>query len=141
MRKTLSEALNQVRSQPCSACPYRRDVPSGVWSFDEYTKLRDYDLPTGEQPTELFACHATPDHLCSGWAQCHTSRGHEHDLLALRLHGYPEIPESAVPLFASGAEAADHGQAEIERPSDEACATAARLVRKYPRLQGDGGPE
>ena len=31
----------EVRSQPCSSCPYRKDVPSGVWAHHEYEKLRD----------------------------------------------------------------------------------------------------
>ena len=66
----------------------------------------------------------------------HSNRGHAYDLLALRLHGNPSIPEAAVPLFASGNEAADWGEADIEDPSDEALAAVARLMSKYERLQG-----
>lgn len=126
-----------VRQEPCSACPYRQDVASGVWAFHEYEKLRDYDLPTGEQPFAVFACHATPEHLCHGWTVVHTRRGHEFDLLALRVRGadYSQIPETAVPLWGSGNEAADHGQADIDEPDEQAQATVARLVRKYPRLE------
>ena len=87
----------------------------------EYEKLRDYDEPTGYQPFAVFACHATPEHLCHGWAVVHSNRGHEYDLLALRLHGNPSIPEAAVPLFDSGNEAADHGQADNEAPSVRPC--------------------
>lgn len=29
----------KCRTEPCETCPYRRDVPSGVWSADEYRKL------------------------------------------------------------------------------------------------------
>jgi hypothetical protein len=128
--------VNAVRSKPCLACPYRRDVPSGVWAHEEYEKLRAYDEPTGDQPTAIFACHATPEHLCNGWAVVHTSRGHEFDLLALRLvrGGYPEIPVSDIELWSSGDIAADHGQADIEDPSPEADATVARLLSKYTRL-------
>ena len=129
--------MSEVRSMPCSACPYRRDVPSGLWAAHEYDKLRAYDLPTGDQPFGVFACHATPEHLCNGWAICHTSRGNEYDLLALRLFGSGEIPEPVVPLFASGNEAADHGQADIEEPSDEAKAAVDKLMRKYERLRSD----
>ncbi|WP_336794377.1 DUF6283 family protein [Gordonia malaquae] len=43
--------------RPCESCPYRRDVPSGVWAESEYEKLRAYDAPTGEQPVRLFLCH------------------------------------------------------------------------------------
>lgn len=126
-----------VRSNPCSACPYRQDVPSGVWSFEEYEKLRPYDEPTHDQPFELFMCHATPEHLCSGWAVVHTSRGHEFDLLALRVRmaGYPDIPATTVALFDSGNEAADWGQQDEDDPSEEAQATVAKLLRKYERLR------
>jgi len=127
--------VTEVRSNPCSACPYRCDVPSGVWSHHEYEKLRGYDNITPDQPWAPFMCHATPEHLCSGWAVVHTSRGHEHDLLALRMIGYPDIPATTVALFPSGNEAADHGQAEIETPSTETLETVDRLLRKYPRLQ------
>ena len=120
---------------PCSSCPYRTDVPSGVWAFEEYEKLRGYDAPTGEQPFAYFACHATPEHYCNGWAIAHTTRGNEYDLLALRLQGYPEIPEPVVALFASGNDAADHGQTDVTKPSEASVTTMARLMRKYPRLR------
>lgn len=125
----------EVRSMPCSSCPYRRDVPSGVWAFEEYEKLRDYDAPTGSQPFAEFGCHATPTALCHGWAVVHSNRGREFELLALRLHGYPPIPPPGVPLFGSGEEAADHGQRDIERPTEEATTTVDRLLRKYERLR------
>lgn len=127
--------MSEIRSNPCSACPYRCDVPSGVWAADEYDKLRSYDNPTGDQPFAVFACHATPEHLCNGWAVVHSNRGHEYDLLALRLHGDPPIPETTVELWASGNIAADHGQADIAHPTVEARQTAARLTRKFPRLR------
>ena len=128
--------MSTIRSQPCSACPYRSDVPSGIWAFEEYEKLRRYDAPTSEQPIAAFSCHATPEHLCHGWAVVHSSRGHEHDLLALRIVGSPEIRASSVELFASGNAAADHGQRDVENPSDAAVATSERLLRKYERLRG-----
>lgn len=124
-----------IRPNPCAACPYRRDVPSGVWSYDEYEKLRGYDALTGDQPFTLFMCHATPDQCCNGWAVVHSSRGHDHDLLALRLFGSPPIPETSVEMWESGNVAADHGQADIEDPSDEAIATTERLRRRYERLR------
>lgn len=128
-----------IRSQPCGACPYRRDVPSGVWAADCYDLLARYDAPTGEQPPAPFGCHATPERLCHGWAVVHSNRGHEHELLALRLLQFRigeaiDVPAAGVPLFDSGAQAAEHGKAEIERPSIKALCTSARLVSKYPRL-------
>ena len=41
--------------------------------------------------------------------------------------------QTSVPLFASGAEAAAHGRARIERPPPEAVRTARRLKRKLGR--------
>jgi hypothetical protein len=127
-----------IRSAPCGACPYRRDCPSGVWAPHEYEKLRPYDEPTGSQPFGMFMCHATPDAICHGWAVVHTSQGPEYDLLALRVRQWEgDIPPPAVPLFSSGNEAADHGQAEIETPGPQARRTIDRLVRKYDRLRWD----
>lgn len=132
---------NEVRKEPCSSCPYRKDVPSGVWSHDTYEILRPYDEPTGGQPFAPFGCHATPEFFCHGWAVVHTSRGNEFDLLSLRMcrTGYPDIPEAAVPLFASGNEAADHGQADLDNPSLEARQAVDKLVRKYERIR-EGNP-
>jgi hypothetical protein len=127
--------MSEVRSQPCSSCPYRRDVPSGVWAESEYEKLRDYDAPTGEQPLATFHCHATPEHLCHGWVAVHMHRGHANELLALRMWPVTTIPPISPDLFGSGNEAADHGEADIATPSDEAEVVVDRLIRKYPRLR------
>lgn len=51
---------SQVRGpapQPCASCPYRRDVPSGIWAAEEYAKLPAYDADTPFQPPHLFLCH------------------------------------------------------------------------------------
>ena len=127
--------MTGVRSQPCSACPYRRDCPSGLWAAHEYDKLRPYDNETMDQPFGPFMCHATPDHYCNGWAVCHSNRGNRFALLALRLSP-PDggVPEESVPLFDSGNDAADWGQQDIDDPSVEAQETVVRLMRKYPRL-------
>lgn len=129
--------MTAVRSQPCSACPYRLDAPSGLWMADEYAKLPPYDAPTGDQPFQTFACHATPDHHCHGWAVVHSSRGHEYELMALRVRP-PEggIPESGVPMFASGTEAAEHGLRDVDAPSPAAEAAGSRLLRKYDHILG-----
>jgi hypothetical protein len=115
-------------------------VPSGVWSAAEYDKLPLYDEATGNQPPFPFACHATTEALCHGWAVVHSHRGIGNELLALRLLASVEQHEVVVPgpdpkLFSSGAEAAEHGKRDIYNPSDEAKETAQRLVRKYDRLK------
>lgn len=134
-----------VRAEPCSACPYRQDAPSGLWAAHEYEKLRGYDEVTPDQPMAYFACHATPDHYCHGWAVVHMNRGHQYELLALRFasfFGEIPIPNPRIPLFDSGNDAADHGQRDLLNPSPEATAAADRLMRKYPRLEySDGVPQ
>jgi hypothetical protein len=121
---------------PCATCPYRRDVPSGVWAAMEYAKLPAYDAPTGEQPFGVFMCHADPKGLCTGWVQCHSRRPHEFALLALRL---AEIDSDVwriammaplVKLFRTGAAAAKHGMRALARPGKKARAAIERLTKK-----------
>src|SRR3954470_23279456 len=96
----------EVRKIPCEACPYRKDVPSGVWAAHEYDKLRAYDNPMTEQPVAGFSCHATPAKLCNGWAVTNDRLHHGH-VLALRVMGRPAIPPAKVELFETNTEAAD----------------------------------
>ncbi len=118
---------------PCGTCPYRRDVPSGVWDESEYAKLPLYDGETFEQimkgGTGLFFCHQNDGHLCAGWVGCHDTS----QLLALRFN--PVDPstfdyQSPVPLFASGAEAAAHGLADVASPSPAARVAIGKLARR-----------
>jgi hypothetical protein len=124
-----------VAKAPCKSCPYRQDVPSGVWAEEEYVKLPLYDGEIIDQVvnggTSLFLCHQQDGCLCAGWLATHGTD----NLVALRLHhdkvkdeiwGY----ESPVPVFSSGAEAAEHGMAEIEEPSEKAKRVVSRLSRK-----------
>lgn len=121
-------SLPKPPKRPCGSCPYRKDVPSGVWHPDEYQKLSQYDGQTWEQLPNLFMCHQRDGCLCGGWLQTHGTD----DLLALRLH---EVDESAygyqsdVPTFASGNEAALHGMKEIRNPGPEALAMQGKLLR------------
>jgi len=132
-----------IRKESCTACPYRRDVPSGVWAASEYEKLADYDLETPDQPMGVFHCHATPDVICHGWAVVHGRQEGAYSLLGLRLAAgmglfdfaqLDDVHEGA-PLFPSGAEACEHGKRDIEHPSQEALDTVARLQGKYERLR------
>jgi len=126
--------------KPCPTCPYRRDVPSGVWAPEEYAKLSRYDLPTGEQPTVPFGCHQANGHLCSGWAAVHDMD----NSLALRLQAAfhrisPEDYEatlryeSPVPVFDSGREAFMHGMTGVAAPGPEAKEAQLKLLRKIGR--------
>jgi hypothetical protein len=120
--------------RPCGTCPYRQDVPSGVWAAEEYAKLPAYDEETAGQPSGVFLCHQQNGKVCAGWAGCHDGR----HMLSLRLAVAfgtmsPETAEavcsyvSPVPLWASGAEAAAHGLADIDAPGVAAQAAALKL--------------
>lgn len=125
------------KKNPCGSCPYRQDVPSGLWHPDEYARLIQYDRPTAEQPTRMFGCHQGDDSLCSGWAGTHdmdTNMSIRIGLLDGRLSSEDFRKtvdyESPVPLFASGMEAAVHGLKEIANPGERADAMRSNLVRK-----------
>jgi hypothetical protein len=133
---------------PCGTCPYRRDVPAGIWSAEEYAKLPGYDGETGDQLVAgaggLFFCHQNDGRLCAGWAGCHDMRHN----LAVRLHRVaPETftYKSPVPLFRSGAAAAAHGLSGIENPSPKARSAIAKLLKRLgggdddPTHEGDAG--
>lgn len=125
--------------RPCDTCPYRRDVPSGIWDAHEYAKLRLYDAETGSQPPGVWQCHLTGgeiQRICAGWAGCHDGD----NLLALRVGVLTGLitPATArqvveyrspVPLFDSGAEAADHGEQDLENPGLDALEAIAKLQR------------
>ncbi|MFD7540214.1 DUF6283 family protein [Streptomyces sp. NPDC059819] len=141
----MTSSLRPPARRPCESCPYRRDVPAGIWASDEYAKLRRYDADTPDQPTGLFQCHqADADsavrRVCAGWAGCHEGG----ELLALRLallHGRIDIATfeavveyvSPVPLFSSGREAATHGESGIETPDEK----ARHLISKISRTRND----
>lgn len=136
-------ALQGVRRTPCASCPYRRDVPSGIWEAAEYRKLRSYDGDVPEQAmaraTGLFYCRQLTDELCAGWVGCHDME----NSLAMRMHHQLTDAEavldyvSPVPLFSSGAEAAAHGMRDIGNPGPE----ARRLIEKIRLIRERRAPE
>lgn len=123
------------RAKPCGSCPYRRDVPAGVWHPEEYAKLPKYDAPTAWQPQGVFMCHTQDGSVCAGWLGCHGSL----NLLAVRLAMIKgadpasfAMPSESIPLFGSGAEAARHGLSGVERPK----AAARTVILKLSRMKG-----
>ena len=124
------------RKSPCPSCPYRIDVPSGLWHADEYDKLPRFDGDTIEQAKAgaygVFLCHQANGFLCAGWAGCHDM----HQSLALRMATNDVDLDatvsyvSPVPLFGSGAEAAAHGKRDIAAPSPQAQIKIRQLARK-----------
>jgi hypothetical protein len=138
----MTEQKITVRPRPCATCPYRRDVPSGVWAESEYAKLPAYDGTTGEQAEAgafaPFHCHSTPETLCAGWVGTHDMD----ESLAMRMQGGRMDPavwqyESPVPLFASGAEAAAHGMRDLEHPGPEAGDRQRKLLRLIAAREAD----
>ena len=108
---------------PCGSCPYRKDVPSGIWHREEYEKLPQYDGSTMDQllkgGTALFMCHQNDGCLCGGWLMTHDLD----ELLALRMNPVDASVGDYAPdvaVFASGQEAHDHGVRDLEHPSSEA---------------------
>lgn len=139
----MAREIRPPDKKPCGACPYRRDVPSGIWTAEEYAKLPRYDADTPFQPTKVFLCHLIePDdprsRMCAGWVGCHDAD----NLLALRMAHLDGLLspdtvqraidyESPLPLFASGAEAAAHGCNDIAHPSQ----AARRAIDKIGRAR------
>lgn len=130
-----------VAKAPCKSCPYRRDVPSGVWGKEEYDKLPIYDKTIVEQLMgggyARFDCHQRDGNLCAGWVATHGAV----NLLALRLASERVAEDvwdykSPVPVFKSGADAAAHGIKAINRPGARARRMIQTLTRKKDR---DGG--
>jgi len=130
-----SRPAHGVMKAPCKSCPYRRDVPSGVWSAEEYDKLPAYDGEIIDQAKAgaggLFLCHLKDGCLCAGWLATHGAG----NLLAMRMNGRIVADEAweyqtAVPVFSSGREACDHGKRAIEKPGAKAARVIDRLVRR-----------
>lgn len=122
-----------IASAPCGSCPYRRDVPSGIWDVSEYRKLPAYDGPTWQQSPKTFMCHQRDGNVCAGWTACHGGRS----LLALRIDVSrgtidPVVLDykTSVPVFATGAEALKHGIAHLRRPRGAARRLIAKLMRR-----------
>lgn len=126
-------ALPKPPPKPCGSCPYRRDVPSGIWAKHEYDKLPEYDGQTWEQQSvAIFMCHQNDGHLCGGWLACHDPA----ELLALRITRVDPSTyayETDVPVFASGAEARAHGLRDLAEPGDKATKMMEGLLRKRRR--------
>lgn len=136
----MSEILPPA-ANPCGSCPYRVDVPSGIWVLDEYLKLIEYDKETPFQPHGIFLCHRQDGRVCAGWCAAHDM---EHSL-AIRV-GYSDGRldsktfdaivgyQTSTEVFGSGAEAAQHGIARINNPD----AAAKRVMAKMEALRERG---
>lgn len=142
----MTEPIKAPAVNPCGSCPYRRDVPSGLWAEEEYARLPQFDLGMPFQPPSVFMCHQADGRVCAGWAGCHDME----DSLGIRLALIGEYMSeevfyalldyvASVPLFASGAEAAAHGRAQIADPPLEARRTIRKLERRLERTDHTKG--
>jgi len=120
------------RTRPCASCPYRRDVPSGVWESTEYDKLPLYDGDTAYQSPAAFMCHQQDGHVCSGWLGYRPA----YDLLAVRLGvSTGSVDPSCldyttdVPLWPTGHEAQAHGLRDVQKPSPDAQRVMGKVLR------------
>jgi hypothetical protein len=110
-------------------------VASGIWDSTEYQKLVKYDGEIHEQSsTAVFMCHQQDGCVCSGWLG---HRERPEDMLAVRLgllRG--DLDESCldyttdVPLFESGAQAAEHGMERLLNPGEDAISTIDKIIRR-----------
>lgn len=125
-----------INRAPCVSCPYRKDVPSGIWSSEEYDKIVPYDNETWLQPQRVFMCHQADGCLCRGWLDVHGS-----ELLGMRLAcAKGEVDPGAVtkalgegpavPVFESAAAAAKHGRRAIKRPGRKARDMMNKIEKK-----------
>jgi hypothetical protein len=133
----MKNQINTPGKAPCKSCPYRRDVPSGVWAAEEYAKLPAFDNETLFQPAGVFMCHQQDGRMCAGWTGCHDME----ENLAIRLatsmgdltvETYNEVLDyqTTVPLWETGAAAAEHGMARLEDPDVKAQQLTEKLMRK-----------
>jgi hypothetical protein len=77
----------EAPKRPCSECPWRRDVPTGIWPVERFVALAHtaYDMNIG-----IFACHkSAQDHptVCAGFL----ARGADHNLTIRRAYMTGEL--------------------------------------------------
>lgn len=132
---------------PCDTCPYKRDTPPGIWSREEYEKLRTFDtvkrflpgnphpvyLPTAEIAT-VFHCHQEnrtgADTVCRGWVGTHNDSVFVRFAMMRGVLRPGDVPYGVDPtLYATGTEACEAGLAGVEEPSDEAQEKMDKLIR------------
>lgn len=126
--------IKQPAPSPCNSCPYRSDVPSGIWSREEYDKLPTYDEETGNQPPSVFMCHRQDGRLCAGWVAVHDMAESLGLRVAVSLGAIsPEDFEALVdyqtstPLFLTGVEARKHGLRDLLEPGEQALRAIGKL--------------
>lgn len=121
---------------PCASCPYRKDVPSGVWAAEEYLKLPLYDRETQDQPIAVFQCHQRNGHACSGWVAVHDMQNNFAIRVAALMGHIDDMDafldyETDVPLHESGMDACVHGLRDVMDPSEDADKVMAKIRKVH----------
>ena len=123
-----------IPPQACLTCPYRRDTPPGIWSAEEYEKLRGYDEQWGQDPIiAVFHCHqenATDrPTVCRGWLATHQDCVAGRLACTTGLLCSEDVPRELEPLYyGTGNEAADAGLAGVLEPGLAAKIASHKLV-------------
>lgn len=111
-----------------------------MWARHEYELLPRFDGEIGDQALagafSPFGCHSSPEQLCAGWVG---HRDHPDELLAIRIGLIdgdldPAVADytTDVPLWPTGAAAAEHGLRDLDAPGPEAQAAIDKLVQLDP---------
>lgn len=127
-----------VAPRACSTCPYRRDVAPGIWSAEEYAKLRVYDEdpPMREDSLSTFKCHQeetsdAPPAVCRGWLGVHRHSVAVRLAIGQGRFGLDDVPlEAEDYLYDTGTEAATAGLRGIRRPSTKARREINKLTER-----------
>lgn len=116
---------------PCSTCPYRRDVPSGIWDREEYEKLPQWDHEMAFAGT--FLCHTDPAAICRGWMEVH-ERNMSVRLAMFRVEWTEANRKpTKIPLYRSGLAAMRAGLRALARPSGDAKKAITSILERRER--------
>jgi hypothetical protein len=94
------------RRTPCGSCPYRKDVPAGLWHRAEFENLLRHDA--NEFAGSTFGCHEgrnkprDEQDTCIGWLLDQRSRGYPSIQLRMRLMMAPGAGAQAKEAHADG---------------------------------------
>lgn len=138
-----------VPKEPCGSCPYRKDVPAGVWHPEEYTKLSGFTPkdPRSVPAMGTFLCHNHEEKdrvLCRGWTFVERESPAVKLLVYLgRVEPDDVCQTPRTPLFETGQEAALHGLSGVKKPTKAARRLQDKITRgwvKQARGKGRGSP-
>jgi hypothetical protein len=130
----MSEPLG-CAAEPCNSCPYRKDVPSGVWSPEEYQKLPTYDENVPEPAFAAFLCHQTnlagKQTACRGWLSVHkNSIAVRLAVLTGQVTVKQVLAKVRAKLYRTGAAACRAGMKHVKHPTIQARLLIMKLRKK-----------